>query len=62
MSPVDPKGVVMLFFIITVLPGSLDKHMLIHKRVVDSAFPEAPADLLWISTRAALTLRASMVF
>lgn len=43
-------------FVLTVLPGGLDKRTLIHEPMLDSAFPEAWADLLWISTRAARTL------
>lgn len=42
-------------FVVIVLPGGLDKRTLIHEPMLDPAFPEASADLLWISTRAART-------
>lgn len=56
IQSVDLKGVAMLFWSLIVLPGGLDKRALIHEPMLDSAFPEASADLLWISTRATRTL------
>lgn len=62
---VDLKGCGRVVFIMTELPRSLDQHMS-YRPEMDSAFPKAPADLLWISTRAALsgceTEPASVVF
>ena len=43
-------------FIITELPGSLDRQSLRFRPEMDSAFPDdAPTDLLWTGARAALT-------
>lgn len=54
----------MLFVSSAVLPGGLDKRALIHEPTLDSAFPprppKPPADLLWISTRAARATDAAI--